>query len=581
MKTNKFTKIASILFLIMAFLIVPQYTEALAIKNNIGNISKLLNQPPNQNLNSKKVNQIIYPLLSTPTINKAGTNLTIKVDTQGSIPSNWNITIKNVDSSPIKSEYSLKYISMEKSSSYWKDSSSIYDVTVLIPDNVPENLYDLQVSYTTNGSEIKDSQPHSVKVVKEFNSNFKFMHLTDLHIGSPRNIENPLNLVQAGFWNLDENKRWLYLQDEIKEVNLQNPDFVIITGDIMFGQMNPLEYTYEYNEIYRVLQQFNVPIYLVPGNHDYYAEDNTLTDGAKFWQNYFGPDHFSFDYGTYGHFVGVNSFDWDKLDRMGAGGKFSVFTWGGQVRQPQLDWIKQDLEQNSKTASKDQVKVLFCHHNPTTRDRDIWPSSDPLVKKYWNEYDKKHNTQNIDNLILGEALGSKYDQLWHGEGAQQLIDLMQQYGVTTSIHGHTHIDNIKTVDNHLYVTTTATELSGSPYPGYRIFQKDGANFNSYIYSGTSNSIPIYQDGSTPSGIMSTEVTYSNLNNGSLENQKAIVYNRLDKDMTFNIPIYMKPGSYSISEGTVINTISNGDIQYYLVKVTVPARSSKEILISKK
>ncbi len=580
MKKFKKSQTALILSLLTTFIVMPMQAKALSFANlnKIGTSTYYLNELPQIKTDTKKVNQIIYPLISTPAINKVETSLTIKVDTQGNTPSNWGISIKNIESSTIKSEYALTISSIEKSTSYWNNSSSIYNVTVLIPKNVPENLYDLNLIYTSNGVTVADSQPHSVKVVTQFNSNYKFIHLSDLHVGSPRNIKNPEDNVQAGFWNPDDSQRWLYLKKEINEVNLSNPDFVIITGDLMYGQMNPLEYAYEYEETYRMLKQFNVPIYLVPGNHDYYAQDATLTDGAKFWQNYFGPSYYSFDYGSYAHFVGANSFDWNKLDRSGK--SLSVFTWGGQIRDKQMNWIRDDLSNNAETATNDQTKVLFCHHNPSTQDRNIWPNSDPLVKLYWQKYDKQHDTQTPDTLLLGETLSVKYNQLWHGEGANELINLMNTYHINTSLHGHTHIDNIKTIDNHLFVTTTATELSGTPYSGYRIFQKEGSGFTSYIYSGESNSIPIYQDGNTSKGIMSTELQYTNPNDGSANAQAAIIYNRLDKEMTLYIPFYMKAGDYLISSGSVVNKFSNGDVQYLLVKTTVPARSSAKINVAK-
>ncbi|WP_082226438.1 metallophosphoesterase family protein [Planococcus halocryophilus] len=340
-----------VIIVMMVLLMIPAaYVYAVSSVNTqdggIGNSAHYLNQ--NQSIEiDTKVDKIIYPLLATPAIKEKGTSLTVQVDTKGKEPKDWDVKINQTENSGVEGEFTLPVKSVEKGSYHWKNSSSIYDVTVSIPGDIPENLYDLEISYTANNMHVKDEEPNSVKVVNEFKEDFTFIHLTDIHVGSPRNISDPADVTEAGMWNPDESKRWLYLQKTIKQVNLLKPDFVVMTGDLMFGQMNPQEYIYEYEETYRMLKKFNVPVYIVPGNHDLYAQDATLADGAKYWEQYFGPQYFSFDYGSYAHMIGYNSFDWHKFDRQGHG-SLSVPTWGGQIRDKQMDWIQQDLEKTDK-----------------------------------------------------------------------------------------------------------------------------------------------------------------------------------------------------------------------------------------
>jgi 3',5'-cyclic AMP phosphodiesterase CpdA len=546
----------------------------------IGNTTHYLDEVANIALDPK-VDNIIYPLMGTPAIKKNGSELTIKVDTKGKEPAGWDVSLNPTEAAKVDGSFNLPIKSVKKGSSYWNKSQSIYEVTITIPNDVPEELFDLQVSYTGDGTRITDDEPNSVKIVKEFKKDFTFIHLTDIHVGSPRNISDPNNATEAGMWDPDLNKRWLYLQKTIKQVNLLKPDFVVLTGDLMFGQMNPKEYIYEYEETYRILKQFNVPVYLVPGNHDYYAQDATLTDGAKYWEQYFGPQYFSFDYGPYAHMIGYNSFDWDKFDRQGHG-SVSVPTWGGQVREQQMDWIKKDLADNNSTADPAQIKGLFSHHNPIWRDRDIWPTSDPDVVDYWKEYDAQHNPQNLSTLLKGEKIGNTYDQQWHGEGAHELIDVMKQNGVDISLHGHTHIDNITEQDGILYSTTSSIELTGKPWVGYRLFEKDsaGKKFNSYIYEGPDKSMPVYENGNTSAGVVSFENNFTLPNDGSQASQKATLTNRLNKPVTISIPFYMKQGSYTPSEGEVTETQLYGTKQYVEVKVIIPSNSSKTIELNR-
>ncbi|MGA4720838.1 metallophosphoesterase family protein [Fictibacillus nanhaiensis] len=542
----------------------------------IGNTENYLDKVPNLELDPK-VDHIIYPLMSTPAIKKNGSDLTIKVDSKDKEPAGWEVSLNPTEAAQIDGTFTLPVKNVQKGSSYWKDSSSIYEVTVQIPDEVPEELFDLRVSYTGNGTRITDDEPNSVKVVKEFKEEFKFMHLTDIHVGSPRNIADPANIIEAGLWHPDRTKRWLYLQKTIKQVNLLKPDFVVMTGDLMYGQMNPKEYIYEYEETYRMLKQFNVPVYIVPGNHDYYAQDATLTDGAKYWEQYFGPQYFSFDYGPYAHMIGYNSFDWHKFDRQGHG-SVSVPTWGGQIRDEQMEWIKKDLAANKSSAQPEQVRGLFSHHNPLWRDRDIWPSTDPHVNEYWKEYDAKHDPQHLTTLIKGEALGIKYDQQWHGEGSHELIDVMKQNNVNISLHGHTHIDNITEQDGILYSTTASIELSAKPWVGYRLFEKTAADnkFNSYVYEGPDRSMPVYQNGNTSAGVVSFENKFQLPNDGSQVTQTATVTNRLNKSLTVNIPFYMKQGSYTPSVGKVVETQLYGSKQFVEVQVTIPPNTVENV-----
>ncbi|TYR81549.1 hypothetical protein FZC66_06845 [Priestia megaterium] len=524
-----------------------------------------------------KVNEIIYPLLATPAIKKKGTELTVKVDTKGEKPGGWTVKLNETQNSGVEAEYSLPVTSFKKGTSYWKNSDSIYEVTVTIPKSLAENLYDLEVSYTASGKRHTDEEPNSVKVVGNFKEDFTFIHLTDIHVGSPRNIQDPANLIEAGMWHPDEKKRWLYLQKTIKQVNLLKPDFVVLTGDLMFGQMNPLEYIYEYEETYRILKKLNVPVYIVPGNHDYYAQDATLTDGAKYWEQYFGPQYFSFDYGPYAHMIGYNSYDWHKFDRQGHG-SLSVPTWGGQILDKQMNWIKEDLAANEQTAQNGQIKGLFSHHNPMWRDRDIWPSTDPEVREYWKQYDEQHNPQKLTTLLKGEKLGIKYDQQWHGEGSHELINIMEDYDVNVSLHGHTHEDNITMQNGILYSTTASVELSAKPWAGYRIFQKEKGTdeFRSYVYDGTENSMPVYQFGLTAPGIVSFENQFELPNDGSQVIQNATVTNRLKKEITLYLQFYMKPGSYQTTSGKIIKSKLIGNKQHVEVQVKVPPYSVKKV-----
>jgi len=526
-------------------------------------------------VDNKKIRNIIYPLLSTPAIVKAGTNLVAKIDTEGGFPDNLVIFLKERDTSPISAKFELPVVQIDKGKSHWHESDSIYDITVDVPKDIPEKLYDIEVSFEIENIPKEDLQNNAVKVVNNFNRDFNFVHITDLHIGSIRNIKDPSYVREAGYWHPDRAKRWLYLQKAIREINLLKPDFVIVSGDIVFGQLHPLEYIAEYEEAHRMLKQFDVPIYLAPGNHDCYAQDGTLTDGEKYWKNYFGPKYYSFDYGEYAHFTSLYSYDWDKLDRSAQGP--NCFTWGGQVKSEQLDWIYKDLEENASRSSKRQLRAIFCHHNPAIHDRDIWPEDDPKVQEFWQRYDEEHNPQKISTLILGELLGIKYGQNWHGEGSSDILQLMDQFDINTGFYGHTHIDDVFKKDGILHVTTASTEIPGKPWAGFRLVTAKNGKITSYP------SIPIYRDGHISSGVMSLEAHYATENDGHSELQLVSIHNRLGRNVTARIPVYMKDINkrYKISNGSIIQNHTYDDMQYIEVEVKIPAGTTIDVAIAEK
>ncbi|SFD53975.1 hypothetical protein SAMN05428981_101821 [Bacillus sp. OV194] len=107
------------------------------------------------------------------------------------------------------------------------------------------------------------------------------------------------------------------------------------------------------------------------------------------------------------------------------------------------------------------------------------------------------------------------------------------------------------------------------------------DFISYIYEGTERSTPVYQNGNTAAGTVSFEANYTQPNDKTQRKQTVTAVNRLNKEVTLNIPVYMKPGSYSSTEGEITESKAYGLKQWMEVKVTVPANSSKDVTIQPK
>lgn len=257
-------------------------------------------------------------------------------------------------------------------------------IALEVPDNVPLDLYDLVVQYVPaltadyaawappdHGDCRSDVQPHALQVVKEYRTDVKVIHITDTHVygeevengwfsglnyksmelreprpGTP-DRQSPAFGFDAFPFDKDldgkTNEGAIYLQEELQAINLINPDFVVFSGDAVFGLHNfstypneddmgggcatghvGSEYRFEFPWWYDELLALNVPVYCVVGNHDgcdwgqrvgMGGTEGVLPndDGLEIFQDLFGPTYYSWDYGD-DHFVVANSMDWPEVD---------------------------------------------------------------------------------------------------------------------------------------------------------------------------------------------------------------------------------------------------------------------------
>lgn len=181
-------------------------------------------------------------------------------------------------------------------------------IWVNVPESAPEDFYDLIVYC---GGEVSKS-PKSVKVLKEFNRAFSFIHISDLHL-----TRQWVGAAESGYA-----KELELLDGFIKVANIIAPDFYLITGDIIMdytmfdadstgwggyrnyeaGARPSVEEKYK-NVFYGAngfsgLYDFGSPFFLIPGNHDYYGirQDEYYKKAAQ-WNHLCGKRLHGFSYG--------------------------------------------------------------------------------------------------------------------------------------------------------------------------------------------------------------------------------------------------------------------------------------------
>ncbi len=182
-------------------------------------------------------------------------------------------------------------------------------VLARVPETTPEGLYDLAIRLDGR----RDEAPRAVKVVREIGRPYRFAHLSDTHIRSPRgNSEHAERLRQIA-----------------SEINALQPAFAVITGDLTDSGSRP-----EYLRLLRALGDFEVPTYLIPGNHDHYSWwTRYLYQGGDEYDRYIGPRFYDFNYAD-DTYVMVDPADYEKVYEREVPG-FRAAQWPGLVDQLQ------------------------------------------------------------------------------------------------------------------------------------------------------------------------------------------------------------------------------------------------------
>ncbi len=243
-------------------------------------------------------------------------------------------------------------------------TATAYDATLdkwTLQTTVPAvdyfELYDLEV----NGAGlIADTAANAVKIIDQYKGDYYFVHITDAHLPGHTYWGDP------GYENDDT--EIVDMEAVIEDINLLNPEFVLFTGDLLNeGEMEDFECLRHHTKAIELMQQFEVPVYLVPGNHDLGGWETTPPSqgtARRDWWRFFGwrqriippvqeayyVHDYSFDYGNI-HFTGLESSD--NYD----GYMYDVYGEKGFIPS-QLTWLSNDL-----AAAGNKTKVLFYHYD--------------------------------------------------------------------------------------------------------------------------------------------------------------------------------------------------------------------------
>lgn len=388
-----------------------------------------------------KIDAIVSPLASVPAIVEDGARLTVELDPARleAVPPAQAFRARLVPSfgaAKAPAELTPRNVAARAPSEVWPDRT-VVRVTFDVPPlgssgDYVEDLYDLRIR-----GPVRDTQPRAVQVVDAHPDDPRFVVIADPQVGDPRAMQDGaedsyderspepfLKSVERTFGHGTD--RWKAFRKVIREVNLLDPDFVLVAGDITFGQDLPGKYHAEYEDAYRLLNTIRAPTYVAMGNHDGYVQSGE--DGQAFWRAYFGPLHYSIDVGDGLHIASINTYDWSELDRFGV--MYGVSAWGGQVRSDQLDWLRDDLT-TWRADHPDGTLITFAHHDPSWVQDEAPPP-----------FDRTRGIPVAEQVGRGAGTFLTTGQGWSGQHRLALRDLLAEADVAYHFAGHIHKDRI-------------------------------------------------------------------------------------------------------------------------------------------
>jgi predicted MPP superfamily phosphohydrolase len=503
-----------------------------------------------------RIKNLVWPTIGYPAMLAPGATLSVEFDfnrpgdigdAQPDKSIKWNAVLKPARTALKGMAYRLKASRIYREiSDRWPAGTSrgppneVWHAEFRLPSDAVPELYDLTVKAEADGRTYTDRQPHSVAVTEVTKGDFRFVTLSDIHVHR-RNISAAFQPQSNKGITLEG--RPVFFERAIDQVNLIRPDFVIMLGDYVRAQHAPGDYQIEFENFYETLSRFEVPVFMIPGNHDQYINE---VDGAVVWEENLGPLRYSFDVAGC-HFTAANTTDWPRSDRI-VMKKLGLFVyprkWQGQLLESQnekkveefraqLGWMREDLEASQAALSR----FLLLHHDPYV------PNGEGIAFK--NE-----------RFALLYSLGGG------GKGKTAARELATTYRVAFAFTGHNHFDDVGRVDWHdgagetVYANQTCVTYDKGGmqdhYPGYRLVEVEGGLVKSFAYVTGDNSIPFY-DGSSLRG----ETDIDNLDRPALsateEGDGWLVESYLGIDMELRglvLEVPSSQGDYATTGGEV-------------------------------
>ena len=249
---------------------------------------------------------------------------------------------------------------------------------------------------------------------------FSFIFVSDCHLSS--GVTDSFKLTQES---------QLFLQEVVKQINLLKPDFVIFGGDQVDG---PGEEEANWQFFVDVMHNLDCSWYFVLGETDVSSGNSPVNKMHIYGRDWRGnglsnsQPYWSYDALPGVHLIGLDTSVANSLT--------------GFVSDEQLDWLKNDISQQSQA-----ITLLISHH-------PLLPPPPPFDEG-------KEATQ----YLLPQAPAVR--------------QILQNYNKPVfSLSGHVHINKIVRENNVFYISSPSLDV----YPcAFRYFQVTSQQIETKIY----------------------------------------------------------------------------------------------------
>lgn len=371
---------------------------------------------------------------------------------------------------------------------------NVYTLDVKIPKSVKAGRYTLSVSANTVAANIVKTRRQSIYIRQQHPRRVSIVQLADLPtLGGDEAGDRQLGQI-------------------IDEINIINPDIVLLTGDIAYGGSWD-----QYRRLIEALDRLEPPLIAVPGNHEH--------QGWAAYLTLFGSPYHYVDAGDL-RIISLNT---------GHG--------RDQLTQSQYRWLKQTL-----MAMGSKTPIIQLHHPIFHR-----PDLRGYVQGMATEMTALFKQFRVPIVLSGH---------WHGDAVYD-------------DQGRERLDTWDFSGTPYVVTTTAgADLrkrysSSVPHHGYRLIRLNQGKLASYTYDydGDGNRDPT---SSIPSGKISTRQTGQYRIEATNDLNEHLINARV------KIRVQGKQQDLVTNQGKLVGDYRDGDHTVYEILVDLPAHSTTSI-----
>ena len=485
---------------------------------------------------TRRIHQIVSPTVSCPVLALAGgeVKVLLRAGAGVPVPRPAELRARIVSARGVGCAAEVRAIGLRR---------GLVQVTLRVPWELARDVYDLEVM----GPGFRDRQPNAVRVTGAApRERYRIVVMSDHQLWDPSYRVSGRQINAEAYPRPDaarENEA--IARQGFREVALLDPEFVLYTGDLLFG----LDYGREYDEMVALLREARLPVFAVPGNHDGYAiyavrlkggavrllggavscrsrlegelswqkAWNFVTclygdvkphlfaelerDGLVDWARQLGPPAYAFAHGRL-RFVGLNTYDGSPERRHAFAlyvdafdlhlGAPAVDNYGGYLSEAQLRFVREQAEQAEREGRR---LVVFGHHDPrgnaegTAYHANLPFPTDPLSLEGFDEWNYDAESWNSDPRAAPRKESAEQNS------GVALLGILARYG-GYYLSGHVHRDSRRSYPagsrlgphavarpvEFIRTTTAASSVQPGGYWGYRVLEVDGDTLRGVDYA---------------------------------------------------------------------------------------------------